>query len=1174
MTMPEADSPRPHDGGSGNGVPASRARRALATVAAVGIALLGAVAVQAPASAAPNPAIVVSDVVLSTEDGGPATIGDVIAVSGTWDAVDADPVPGDTFTIALPPELEFPAAITFPLNGVNGSGEPVVFGTCVTDPATGIATCTISDAVVGLVDIGGSFEFDLRAAQATTAEEVVFDLNGILTPVDLPGTGGIDDGIDPPAEWNKTGAMNANHWSMGWTIDLPGDRLAGHDVVNVADALGSGHRLCDPSNLRVRSVLGTGTPVDVPGILSLTPGADDQHFTISLSEPAGGWNPNLTYRITYDTCTIDGGIDPQGTEYTNEATVDIWGESSGVIGVTQDWSISQTLTKSGSVLGGADRNGRIVWTVIVPGHELVGKDGFTLEESLGGEHEVRPETINGIRVFERYGPSDDARVEVSSRLAVTEVSSSATEFEVDIDIVDPSFAFKDSDFMYVIQYSTYATTDGLPEGGTAFTNTATIDGDTTSTTATTPGRTDNKRGTINGSTVTIDGVQHLPQTTLGWTITVPGERLEGIGGDLTITDTLSASQQVCAACDVGTGGARLGLVVRAIDQIAGGGLASVVLPATAVADGQDIVITIPRPESLPQPGGGTVDGFSHEYQYVVQYTTCTTSGGMDAPGTAYGNDAQVAGQVYGWTATQENRSSGTGQGVTSGSVAVQKVLADTPGADLVPTGTVFTVHAREISPTGTVVVEYDLDVPLDGTPVSGFNPRGTGWTIELSEPAFPSVPGVEFGDPVFAASPGVTPSADGTTAVVALTPATNIGVTLTNEALLAAITITKEVVAGADDDALERVDPELDFEVVAQISGPVGAPAQPDRVITIRDGEVIGLADLPIGATVTFSETVPATDDVLTWSPAIISPETIVVPSATAEPIAVQVTNTVQRTLGTVCVAKTVTGDEVDNPAVPDSVTVTATWQEQGREPASTELTVSTDSAEPCTPLGEDLFIGTVVTFEETVLDDGDGIAWGLPIWSGDGIDGEVVGDAVEVTIGRDAEATIALENPTVSLIDLAILKAFDGAAAADVPTGTAFPVAASWTNARGEAQEREIEIRVGETTLIEGIPAGTEVELVEGSATLPVSVQWSGVAWATEDAAALSADGSRLTVLVDDADVEGGDIVTITATNSFAKLALTGADLDWLPIGATAALILLLGGAGLLTVRRVRAAS
>ena len=93
---------------------------------------------------------------------------------------------------------------------------------------------------------------------------------------------------------------------------------------------------------------------------------------------------------------------------------------------------------------------------------------------------------------------------------------------------------------------------------------------------------------------------------------------------------------------------------------------------------------------------------------------------------------------------------------------MSKDLADTPGADLVPDGTVFLVHVREIDPTGATVVEYDLEVPVNGAPVSGFNPRGNGWTIELSEPTFPTVPAWSSARRSSGGA-GVTVGPDGTT---------------------------------------------------------------------------------------------------------------------------------------------------------------------------------------------------------------------------------------------------------------------------------------------------------------------------------------------------------------------------------------------------------------------------
>ena len=1027
----------------------------------------------------------------------------------------------------LPAELAFTEAVPFDLSGPDPDGNDVVWGTCLTDPATGVATCTLTNQVAAFPEqVKGTWEFEVEAVEATTEEEVVFDLNGTDTPVDLPGEGGIDDGIVLPDDWSKAGEMNADNWSMTWTIELPGARLVGEDVVNIADTLSAGHQLCDPAELTVTAVRGSSS-VDVTSIAQIVPGADAQHFTIRLTAPEpNGFDANVTYRITYQTCTPDGRIDDPATTYTNQAAIDVWGESSGIIGVNpKPWH--QNLTKSGTVLGGGQRNGKVQWTVTVPGSQLAGKSGFTLSETLGGEHELCSDTISGIRIIERYGPSSERQSVITGQLTATTVSSSASAFQVRFAIpTGSSFAFQGSDWRYLIQYTTCVTTDGLPEAGTAFTNTANVDGKVAGTEANVPGRTDRKSGAINTSTVTIDGVAHLPQTTMNWNITVPGENLQGITGPLTVIDTLSGAHQVCSAGTEGSVKSRLNLKVEARDQIQSGGLAPVDLTSTASAalSGSTITVTIPQP-ALPQPGGGEATGFSREYQYVVTYTTCTTSGGMDATGTTYGNSATVAGKKYSQTVTQNNRGSGTGQGVPRGSVAVSKLIADTPGAAFVPAGTTFTVHAKEIDPTGVTQVEYDLAVPLDGSPVRGFNARGTGWTIELSEPTFPSVPGVTFGAPAFAASPGVTVSAGGTVATAAITPNANIEVVLTNTALLGSLQVAKALEGAASDLAAD----DLAYEITAHIdTSALGAsfPAQPDRTFSLTaGGPAQVLADLPIGATVTFSEVLPADDDILTWSPVVFSPASIVVaPGHATQPATITATNHVERTVGTFSLAKSVTGAQADNPAVPETVTVTATWDEEGT-PGSRTLTLPTDGTP--VPFGESLLIGTEVTVTETPLADGSSIAWGAPVWSGTGV--AVAGESAVVTIGRSAEATVTLENhAATSTAGISLLKGVAGAAAGEVPSGTAFPVTVTWTDADGVDQTRELTIGTVEPTpLGEDLPAGTVVTITEGERPGFDTVIWGAITISGTDVTDVG--GGSATVVVSD---QQDDVTLVTVVN------------------------------------------
>ncbi|HWS50896.1 MAG TPA: DUF5979 domain-containing protein [Microbacterium sp.] len=1103
-------------------------RRVLSAFTVLGLAFAALVAAPLAASAAPNPNVVVAEVVLTSEDGGQATVGDTLTVSGSWDASEANPVPGDTFSIGLPPELGFAAPVPFDLNGPDPSGNTVTWATCLTDPSTGVATCTFTDAVVANSEVVlGVFEFDVQANLATTAEDVVFDLNGTEVAVPLPGDGGIDDGVELPTDWTKSGVLNPSKWSMKWTIDLPGARLAGEDVVNILEDLSSNHVLCTPSNLRIETVRGS-TVVDVTAIGSTSTEVEAPYeFQITLTAPEAGFDAGVTYRITYDTCTPDGQIDPTGTVYENQATVDIWGESSGVIGVTQDWSFTGQIDKQGTVLGGAERNGEVQWTVTVAGDHLEGKDEVSISEVFSGQHALCTDTISGIRVFERYGPSNTVQSEVTGELDVTTVSTSATGFEVLLTIADGSdFAFKPSDHLYLIQYRTCATTDGLPEAGTIFGNAVSVDGATDGSQATVPGRTDRKSGGINSSSVTIDGVTYLPQTTLNWNITVPGENLADIGSELTVSDTLTSAHQVC----VGSGGdiaERLGLRVEARDQIQNGGLATVDLTSsvTAALDGDDITITIPEPTLAVPGGGGSETGFSREYQYVITYTTCTTSGGMDAPGTTYGNSAEVAGKTYTQTVTQSNRGSGTGQGMPRGTVAITKTLADTEGAAFVPAGTPFSVHVKEIDPAGAVQFEYDLSVPLDGTPISGFNARGFGWTIELSEPTFPSVPGVTFGTPVFAEGLGITLSAGGTVATAALDPASNIAVALENSAQLGSL----EVVKAIDGGAASLVDPERTYAMTAAIDvsalGP-DFPAQPDREFELTaNADPYVLDDLPIGATVTITEAVPLADDLLTWGQPTITPATIqIVPGHVADPATVTVTNHVERTVGSFSLVKEITGAEAENPAVPDTVTVTATWV-QGGIPGEATLVVPTDGTP--VPLGANLLIGTEVTLTETPLVDASGIAWGAPVWSGTGV--EVDGTSAVVTIGRDADALVTLENhAATSTAGISLIKGIAGEAAGEVDADTEFPVTATWTDGEGVEQSKDLLINsVEPVSLDEELPAGTVVTLTEGDRPDIETVVWGSITISgtgVDDAG----DGSATIVVSEQQD----DVTLVTVTN------------------------------------------
>lgn len=1106
---------------------------AIATfVLSLGTVGLGStVATAAPGE--PNPAVVVSNIELVGFDGTSLTeqitVGDQFTVTGTWDATEADPVSGETFVIGLPSEFEFVlGGPAIELKGADPeTGAEEIWATCAPDTTTGYLTCTFTEIVNIRAEIHGTFTFDVTAESPTTEASVEFDLNGTPGIVELPGSGGIDDGIDLPEEVTKSGVMNSNNWSMTWSVDVPGASLvsAGGSVAHITDTLGAGHVLCDPIGLRVFTVRGDEV-IEVTGLTSITEGAPgDSAFGFDLNAPDGGFNAGVTYRIQYQTCTDDGLIDAPDTSYSNDAQIEGWGESGRGIGSVKNSPWHQNITKSGSVLDGGDRNGKIRWTVTVPGSELVNKSGFNFAESLGETHHFAANPLDGLSIVEQYGPNpgnaEGLRQNITGELvAAINVPVDDQDLNVDFTIKGGSdFAFKDSDWRYTITYYTYVTSTDLPDGGTVYPNSAAIDGKVATGSAKVPDRKYDKTGNLNNTAKTLDGVEHSAFTTIDWTVTIPGERIDGLD-EITLTDVLGDTLKVCEAGEPTSGlKARTGLSVQVKDQISNGGVAPEVNDLTdlteASVDGQTLTMTISQPESST---------FSRDYQYVVSYTTCTASGGVDARGTEYTNSIKGENIARDGRVVMNYNGSGTGTGVAKGSVDVSKLITGS-GASLVPHDTAFTVHVKEIF-KGETKLEYDLKVPANGIPVSGLNQRGSGWTIELSEPTFPSVPGVVFGTPKFAASEGVSVSDDGTIATATITPRTNIAIELTNTAELGQMTVTKALEGAAG----PQVDPDTEYSFTAAIdvSGLNGVAAQPDRTFTLRAGETETLANLPIGASVTVTEVKPADDDKFTWALPVVDPNPVTITAENvATPAAVTVTNSVTRTVGTFSLRKLVTGEQAENPAVPDSVTVTATWQQEGEAaPTSKEIVLPTDGSPVA--FGEQLLIGTQVTLAETPLADGSSIAWGAPAWAGTGIAAGDDGTAV-VTISRDAAANVTLTNhAATSTAGVSLLKVLSGEAVADVPADAEFPVVATWTDAEGETQSRDLLINANEPTpLGVDLPAGTVVTLTEGDRPEIATVVWGDIQ-ISGDAVTDRGDGSAEIVVSDQQD----DVTLVSVTN------------------------------------------
>ena len=417
----------------------------------------------------------------------------------------------------------------------------------------------------------------------------------------------------------------------------------------------------------------------------------------------------------------------------------------------------------------------------------------------------------------------------------------------------------------------------------------------------------------------------------------------------------------------------------------------------------------------------------------------------------------------------------------------------TPVATFDLSKTVTGVQAANSAVPGTVEVTADweiastpaskvLTVPTDGSPVALGENLPLGTVVTLTESALVDGNGVIWGTPVWAGT-GVTAGSHGTaTVVIGETDAA--GVTLTNQAntSVGSVNIEKHLEGGAKD--LVTL---AGYEVTAKIDAGAGNSV-PDRVVTVKVGELTKLENLPVGATVTFSEAKPVDTDELTWATPVISPSSLVITEDHfTNPATITVTNSVERTVGTFDIVKTITGEEEDNPAVPATVEVTATWAD-----GTKVLTVPTDG----TPVsfGEQLLIGTEVTLTEAPLSDGDSIAWAAPAWGGTGVTLNTNGDAT-VTIGRDADARVTLENhAATSVAGISLIKQISGGAAAQVDPSTEFTVRASWDIGSGE-QQKDLKINAATPTLLgEDLPAGTVVTLTELDRPAITGVDWGAI--------------------------------------------------------------------------------
>lgn len=1037
-------------------------------------------------------------------------VGEKAKVTGTWDATNANPKPGDSFTVGFPEQLKIPAGSTFSLFSEDNES----YGLC-TVSADNSFTCVLNDNVTGKDDVSGTWFVEATATEYTDAETLDFTVPGGKVTVPLPGdNGGISDGTE--LDFKKQGAVQPDQSSIRWTVDIPGSMLAALETpndgsVSLNDQLPAGLQVCDPNRDPKLSV-GRTEFQEIDNGLSLTPGATGK---IGVGIEAGApFQNDQIYRVEYTTCTTNKGVLTKG-EYKNQFFV---GDESQSGTVGYDGFKPLELNKSGSVLNGLDG---IEWTINIPGN-AVNEDGtVNLSDTLGGDQKICEGGVN-LKVQQ----ATDLIVWPATQRVYTDaenvggVNGLGTEGGNAFSTTITGLKHNDA-LVYKVTYKTCL--DAIPDRGTPYSNSATVNNNPVSDKTNAPNPQARKDGVLNKKPVTIGDVEYPAGTTQTWTVTIPGYELETTEGqpskEINATDVIDSTAGVCG--ETGDLKDRLNL------KVLGKGVGKYA-PDVDLTDKTEVTPGEGNSFSLVTQRADEKD-FSRARNYVISYTTCTSSGGQDSQGTEYGNVFNYGKEILKKTVKQDWNAGGTASGVSKGSFSLLK--GNTTDSKPFGKDLEFTVGVEEFAPGkypgGEAEKTYDIKVKADGTPVSGQFVRGNGWTIRLTEKQFPNGSGFLWEKGTFLPSQGVTVDDEGR-AVVTITPKSNVQVQLNNTAKLGEVTVKKEVINNTGGD----LSAEQTFNVTAWVDpdgdGPQGSKKWDE--FNLKNGQIGTAKELPIGAIVTFKEEAPANTDSVTWGEPKFDPEKVVVSQETTGSV-VKLTNTANKTQGTFSIKKDLkVNDNVpDDATIPKSFVVNASWTDANGEAQTKPLTVSASGE--VTEFGRQLPAGTVVTLEEVLPENGGKVQWADPSFSGGGV--KIVDGKAQVTIGLEPVKVTVKNIADLNDGTLRLTKLVSGEAAEAVTKDVKFEVEASW-KLPGATDYSSKTLTVHNDEIVDlgvKLPVGTEVTFKEISQGAADKVQWGTINWGTDPSGATwlkpNADGTATGIVSDDPTI--GRLITLT---------------------------------------------
>lgn len=340
------------------GAAKTRGRGIAAIIVGMVMALAGLLGSVVPAAAAPAVTYpgAIGNVSLENQNGGgPLVQWQTVRISGEW-AVPAGAQAGETFGMTLPAEFSRQSAGEFTISDpVTG----LVMANCVVAAGGGPdIVCTLTEAVEGLEEVGGSFWMEARASQTTTSETVEFDLGDTVEIVDLPGDGGVvpEDPTEQEEPY-KYGGLTATDGLLKWVIGIPSGYVddGSFTITDTLDEGLTGHHYTGDVTLLQRAVVngalvGDSSVVD-PSAYVIDLADDGRSFEFAASGlPAGGFAYELVYFTQADAPVSQGDI------FGNRAIVD-----------TFETSATHTVVES----GGGDGSG-VAYTTFSITKEITG----------------------------------------------------------------------------------------------------------------------------------------------------------------------------------------------------------------------------------------------------------------------------------------------------------------------------------------------------------------------------------------------------------------------------------------------------------------------------------------------------------------------------------------------------------------------------------------------------------------------------------------------------------------------------------------------------------------------------------------------------------------------------------------------------------------------------------